>query len=322
MGNERSKRFEGITKPISRGFEKLDLIPDGIRAAIIPTSLTVLGVVVLAAKGTAPDFWYWLSVYIFAILVILKVLVDYVNLTFSKATQRENEQLRTCLQWVNHAVEEKLRHMAKVAKSTSIADKANRAREIMKFSNTATTLCLGLQNSCISFLNKDGKLKRASVNISLLVPHESGTFKVFVAKTRKGASSSQLGQDTGMSIQDEDTLAGWLWNNSATTYISYGDVEDAIRDMRFRYLYPEQEKHLKSIFCYVVRDARNNMPHSIISIDSDKKGILPNNDSEDAETLAEIVTHFATRLSLDFMYDEILKDVSVLFEGNTVVKIE
>lgn len=314
MNESNNPNKIGLLERVSNFFALLDKIPDGIRAAIIPTTLSVLGVVVLYIKGNGNNFWAGLCISLFGLFAFLKILVDYINFKSSRLIKNDYEQLRTCLSEINHVVEEKIAQLARIANSNQDAlAKSKRARSTMKYKHTARTLCYGLKNTVITYLRNNKKLGNAEVSVSLLTPIADGTIIVVISRSLKRPDVSQSSYRTDFSINKSDTLAGWLWNNP-DTYISYSNVKDAIRDGRFRYLTEGQENYLRSIFCCKVYDARTHTPHSVISIDSDKVGLLPNSGTAQADELAEIVGHFSTRLSLELVYDGLLDELGPFLE--------
>ncbi|MEP1572798.1 hypothetical protein [Roseibium album] len=316
------KSYHEIVKRLISAFtyflSLLSKIPDSIRSVLVPTALTVLGVIILSLKGTDHGVIFWSCILLFGIFATVKALVDYINLTSWKEVERENELHETALSWKNYAVDQKIRSLSDVAiSSSSLQQKTRRVRSILKFENTSRIWCMGLKETVINFLSAGRSLREAEVRVAILVPNEEDFFRVVFSTSKNIPNVNQETYDTGFSTKKEDTLAGWLWNNSAS-HVSYSDVRKAIAKENFKYLYPEQEMILRSIFCCKVFDGRTKKPHAIISIDSDEYGVLPDSNTKKAKKLERIVSHFATRLSLELVYDGLLEELGPFLEEKLI----
>lgn len=123
-----------------------------VSSAILPSILTVLGLICLSLKGK-DELLLFLFIILYALCLILKVAVDYANGIASSKKAIRAASLDAQIQYLDECVKTKINRMNTCIKSGNTPEGIlRRARGKIKLEVSATTLNKELSNAIIDYL--------------------------------------------------------------------------------------------------------------------------------------------------------------------------
>lgn len=188
-----------------------------------------------------------------------------------------------------------------------------RSRGKLKFDKGASALNEEAARSIIDYLGSYQNISNVHFVCKLLAPNKFGEFCV-VGSWYKTGGTRTPNRNTGLTIHMQNCLAKQVWDDRARSILSVPDVEVAEKGGNFVFVHESQRDNLKSACCFRVTDEHTGDPIAIWTIDADKVAVFPENGSAEIHELNRIFSSFATKLTLEWMYSNILDQTESVYE--------
>lgn len=312
---DRINIFRSVRR-VTQLYRRFSTYSPFFRASLLPVILTFFGIVCLALKPNdgvlSAQLIFFMVLYL--AFSILKVALDYNNALHERRRASRVVSLESQIKHLDECVREKARRMSLATRhATNPSELLRKARGKLQYENAVTTLNKKLATVVCEYLESVSRVGDAQFVFAVLQPNEDGEFIIQGRWEQTGGTRSPK-RETGIFITDMGTVAGRLWVNNDTKIFSCASTKEAEENGLFKYLSDDQRGNLKSIFCYRVDDVDTGLPIAIWSIDADEEGVFPDKSEGTIKELSRIVDSFGLRLSLEYIYDDILNKTSPIYE--------
>lgn len=317
-----AKAKRDLSKLVAHSIEIYKAQPLWLTVIVIPAFLGVFGLVILRFSSGWSGLFQVASFALWTSIVLLQGVISALSTALSReksAAHDANVTMINNMSAMNMSRKRKLFEAKGRGSNIRLEAVAKRARGAVSLDAALIGINKSLFDSISTFLDASGRLESKHILLVLLKPDDSGKLVPYVEQIASSGYTRIVTGETGLRIDDQETLCGRLWESKVRS-MSIGNTEEAAKNEQFAFINQTDPENLKSIYCFkIVRpdDPQKSEPFAIWSVESDKVNALPDQKEEKiASQLNQIFSAHESLLHVELAFDEVLRTIEPYILGN------